>query len=104
MKSYYIYEHKKDPTESFNITLFIEYTNLFVTIIINSNDLYEDDLKKLITEQYGYITIGEWKINYSYRNNIKYVIFMKYPELIYFSIKFDDICDVFISLYNLIKI
>jgi len=104
MKAYYISEQKKCPIEPFNITIFLEYPNFFITIIFNSEELYEDDLKDLLTEPYGHINIGKWRINYSYRDKEKYVIFMKYPDLVYFSVKFNEISHVFFSLYELIKI
>lgn len=104
MKSYFIYEQKKCPIEPYNITIFFEYPNYFMTIIFNSEQLYEDDLYNLLTQPYGHINIGEWRINYSTRNKEKYVIFMKYPDLTYFSVKFSEISHVFLSLYNLIKI
>ncbi len=104
MKVFYICEQKKCPIEPYNITIFFEYPNYFMTIIFNSNQLYEDDLKDLLTQPYGHINIGEWRINYSIRNKEKYVMFMKFPDLVYFSVKFDEISEVFLSLYQRIVI
>ena len=104
MKAFYICEQKKCPIEPYNITIFLEYPNFFITMIFNSNELYEDDLKDLLTKSYGHIHIGKWRIHYSYKGTEKYVNFMKYPDLVYFSIKFDEISHIFLSLYELIKI